>query len=247
MYIVAQVDFGDRVENVWADIIEWTPRLLGFLLILVLGWLVARFLEKAVDKVLEKVGFDRWVSRGGIDRAMRDVPYDPSSLVGRLVFFSVFLFALQLAFGVFGPNPISDLITGVIAYLPNILVAIVIIVVAAFIANAVRQIVASALGRLSYGRALATGSYVAILVIGIFAALDQLRLAENIVTGLFYAILAVIVGVAIVAVGGGGIAPMRERWERALASVDREAPRIAEQTRQERPDTVSGFEPETLR
>ena len=243
----AQVDLGEQVESVWADIIEWTPRLLGFLLIVAVGWLVARALEKAVDKILEKVGFDRWVSRGGIDRAMREVPYDPSSLVGRLVFFSVFLFALQLAFGVFGPNPISDLITGVIAYLPNILVAIVIIVVSAFIANAVRQIVASALGRLSYGRALATGSYVAILVIGIFAALDQLRLAENIVTGLFYAILAVIVGVAIVAVGGGGIAPMRERWERALARVDREAPRLAEQARQERTDTASGFEPEVPR
>ncbi|MGH8927515.1 MAG: mechanosensitive ion channel family protein, partial [Acidimicrobiia bacterium] len=153
---VAQVDVGNTVENVWANIIEWVPLLVGFLLILIVGWLVARLLEKGVDKLLEKVGFDRWVSRGGIDRAMREVPYDPSSMVAKLVFFAVMLFALQLAFGVFGPNPVSDLIAGVVAYLPNILVAIVLIVVTAFIANAVREIVASALGRLSYGRALST-------------------------------------------------------------------------------------------
>ena len=66
----------------------------------------------------------------------------------------------------------------------------------------------------------------AIIILGVFAALDQLGIAPNIVQGLFYATLAVIVGSAIVAIGGGGIKPMQSRWERMLGKVETEAPRL---------------------
>lgn len=226
-----QVDVGQSLENALANVVEWLPRLVGFILILLAAWIVARLLEKATDALLEKVGFDRWVTRGGIDRAMRNVPYDPSSMVAKLVFFAVMLFGLQLAFSVFGPNPISDLISGAIAYLPNLVVAIVIIVVAAFLADLVRNITASALGRVSYGNSVATGAYIAILGLGVFAALDQLNVAENIVNGLFYALLAIVAGSLIIAIGGGGIEPMRERWGRALAKLDQEAPQLKDGSR----------------
>lgn len=225
------MDIGQSLENALANVVEWLPRLVGFILILLAAWIVARLLEKATDALLEKVGFDRWVTRGGIDRAMRNVPYDPSSMVAKLVFFAVMLFGLQLAFSVFGPNPISDLISGAIAYLPNLVVAIVIIVVAAFLADLVRNITASALSRVSYGNSVATGAYIAILGLGVFAALDQLNVAENIVNGLFYALLAIVAGSLIIAIGGGGIEPMRERWGRALAKLDQEAPQLKDGSR----------------
>lgn len=231
MVFLAQIDFGQTVENAVANIIEWLPALVGFILIVLLGWIVARALERLTDRILEKVGFDRWVSRGKVDRAMRNVPYDPSSLVAKVVFFAVFLIALQLAFGLFGENPISDLIAGLISYLPNVFVAIIIIVIAAFVAGTVRDIVASALGRLSYGATVATGTYIAIISLGVFAALDQLNVAENIVNGLFYALLAVVAGSLIIAIGGGGIEPMRERWQEALNRMDEEAPRVKEEAR----------------
>jgi hypothetical protein len=59
-----------------------------------------------------------------------------------------------------------------------------------------------------------------VLVIGVFAALDQLSIAPSITTGLFYALLAIVAGSAIVAIGGGGIVPMRSRVERWLNSVE---------------------------
>ncbi len=61
---------------------------------------------------------------------------------------------------------------------------------------------------------------------GVFAALNQIEIAPAIVNGLFYAILAVIAGSAIIAIGGGGITPMRAKWEQALNRVDQEAPAI---------------------
>jgi hypothetical protein len=141
----------------------------------------------------------------------------------------VFLFVLQLAFGVFGPNPISELLQGIIAFMPKLFVAILIVVIAAAVATAAKTVVESVLGGLSYGRTLAMIAAAAVWVVGIAAALNQIEIAPEIVNGLFYALLALIVGIGIVAVGGGGIQPMRERWQRALMKVDAEAPRLKQE------------------
>lgn len=209
-----------------ATVARVIPQLVSFLLILLIGFIVAKVLRSVTDKVLERVGFDRAVERGGVKQALAKSEYDASSLVAQVVFYAVVLFALQMAFGVFGPNPISDLLQGLISFLPNIVVAIVLIVVAAAVGQAVRSILQSTIGGLSYGPFVAKAAGIAILGIGVFAALDQLRIAPNIVNGVFYAILAIIAGSAIVAIGGSGIQPLRSRWEQALSRMDDEADTI---------------------
>src|SRR6476620_7053217 len=114
--------------------------------------------------------------------------------MAKLLFYGLFLFVLQFAFGIFGPNPISNLLTQIIAYIPNILVAAVIIIVAAAVAKGVTDILSIGLGGLSYGRALARIAGTAIVVLGVFAALNQLGIAPTIVNGLFYAMLAIVAG-----------------------------------------------------
>ena len=227
--IVAAIDLEGGVENAWDTIITFVPKLLAFLLILGIGYFVAKALEKLVDGILERVGFDRLVERGGLRTMLARSSLDASSILARIVFYVVFLFVLQLAFGVFGPNPISALLLGIIAFLPKLFVAILIVVITAAVAAAAKTLIESVLGGLSYGRALATIAAAAIWVIGIAAALNQIEIAPEIVNGLFYAMLALIVGVGIVAIGGGGIQPMRERWQRALARVDEEAPRLKQE------------------
>ena len=222
-------EFRDGLGDAWASIAAFIPKLIGFLLILIVGYFIAKAVAKILDGVLERVGFDRWVERGGIKQALARSKYDASSLLSQIVFYIVLLFVLQLAFGVFGPNPISDLLKSVIAYLPNVFVAIVILVVGAAIAAAVKEIVEASLGGLSYGRALAVGASVAILVLAFFAALDQLEIAPNIVNGLFYALLAIIVGSAVVAVGGGGIRTMSRYWERFAARAEQESGAIRDE------------------
>jgi hypothetical protein len=188
-----------------------------------------------LDRILERVGFDRLVERGGLRTMLARSRLDASSILARLVFYVAFLFVLQLAFGIFGPNPISDLLEGIIAFLPKLFVAIVIVVVTAAIATGVKTLVESTLGGLGYGRTLALIAAAAVWVIGIAAALNQIEVAPEIVNGLFYAMLALIVGVGIVAIGGGGIQPMRERWQRALMRVDQEAPRVRSEVRANAP------------
>jgi hypothetical protein len=82
------------------------------------------------------------------------------------------------------------------------------------------------------GQLLAKGAGIAILVFGIFAALDQLKIAPRIVTGLWYALLAALVGSVIVAVGGGGIRTMQRYWERAAGRAEEQGPRLRQQAQQ---------------
>ena len=229
MVTLAQVNIGQSLQDGLARTLAFLPKLLAFILILVIGWIIARVLARVVDKVLERVGFDRAVERGGVKRALARTKFDASDLLSKLVFYGVMLFVLQLAFGVFGPNPISALLYGIIAFLPRIFVAILIVVIAAAVAAAVRELVDTAVGGLSYGKLLANGAGAVILGVGIFAALNQLQIAPAIVNGLFYAILAIIVGVTVIAVGGGGIAPMRARWESALAKLDQEGSKVRQE------------------
>lgn len=220
------IEWEQGLNDAWARIITFVPKLLGFLLILIIGYFIAKALARIVDALLERVGFDGWVERGSLKAAMQRSKFDPSDIVGVIVFWTVFLIALQLAFGVFGPNPISDLITGIIAYLPNVLVAVIILVIAAAVAKVVTDILSATLGAVQGGTWIARGAGLAILIVGIFAALNQLRIAPEIVNGLYYAILAIVVGSAIVAVGGGGIKTMQRYWERTTSNLERTSSEI---------------------
>ena len=222
------IDFDQGFENAWSDIASFVPKLVLFVIVIIVGWFIAKIVARVVDGVLERVGFDEAVTRGGIKRAMARSKYDASDLLARLAKYFILLLTLQAAFGVFGPNPISDVLNDIVAYLPNVFVAIVIIVVAAAIAAAVKDLVEAALGGLSYGSTLATLASIAILIVGIFAAIDQLQIAPAIVTGLFYALLAMVVGVVVVGVGGAAVTELRPVVRRFVDRADRATTEISE-------------------
>jgi hypothetical protein len=237
------VDFQAGISDAWSNVITFVPKLAAALVIILVGYLLAKVVASVLDKVLERVGFDRAVERGGIKQALARSKYDPSDIVAKLAFWLLFLVSLQLAFGVFGPNPISDLLKGLIAYLPNVLVAIVIIVVAAAIAKAVTDLGSNLLSNVSGGQVMAKGAGIAVLVFGAFAALDQLQIAPRIVTGLWYAILAIVVGSAVVAIGGGGIKTMQRYWDRAASRAEERGPELRQQARASAPSTpTDGYE-----
>ena len=228
-HVLAAIEWNRGVEDAWAKVATFVPKLVGFLAILVIGYFIAKLIAKAADAVLERVGFDKAVERGGVKQALAKSNYDASDIVSKVVFYGLFLVVLQMAFGVFGPNPISALIAGVIAYLPKVVAAIIIVVVAAAIAAAAKELIQASLGGLSYGSTLASVAGIAIIAVGAFAALNQLQVAPAIVNGLFYAVLAIVAGSAIIAIGGGGIRPMQQRWEQTLQRYDDEKPKVRQE------------------
>jgi len=205
---------------------EFVPKLLLFLLILVVGLLVAKAIAKALNALLERVGFDRAVERGGVKKAMANSKMDASDVVAKLIYYTLMLFVLQLAFSVFGPNAISDLIERVITFIPSLIVAIIIVVVASAIAAAVKTLIEGTLGGLSYGRTIANIASIFILFLGIVAALNQIGVATTVTLPVLVAILATVAGVIIVGVGGGLVRPMQQRWEGYLTKAEEEAPKL---------------------
>ncbi|EEP69855.1 conserved hypothetical protein [Micromonospora sp. ATCC 39149] len=224
-------NMGDAAGDALRAVLLFLPKAVGFVAILVAGWLVAKAVVKIVDRVLERVGFDRMVERGGIKTALARSRYDASEIVAKLAYYGVLLVTLHLAFGIWGPNPISDLIAAVVAWLPQAFVAIVIVVVAAAIARAVKDIISSALGGLSYGRVLASVASVFILGLGVIAALNQVGVATAVTTPVLVAVLATVGGILVVGVGGGLIRPMQSRWEAWLSRAGQESRVIATHTR----------------
>ncbi|MFD4420227.1 hypothetical protein ACFWN7_01835 [Agromyces sp. NPDC058484] len=213
------------------NLATFLPQLLLFLVILLIGWIIAKVISKIIDKVLEKVGFDRAVERGGIKKALAKSKYDASAIVGKIVFYFLMLFVLQMAFGVFGPNPISDILTAIIAYLPLIFVAIIILVITFAIAAAVRELIKNSLGGLSYGKTLANLASFFIIGLGVIAALNQMRIAVTVTMPILIAVLATIAGILIVGVGGALIKPMQGRVEQYLSKAEEEAPKIKEEAK----------------
>ena len=221
----------DALQQMWNTVATFVPKLVAFLIILIVGWIIAKLLAKAVNAVLERVGFDRAVERGGVRKALAKSKYDPSDVVAKLVYYALLLFVLQAAFGVFGPNPISTLLTQIITFLPALVVAIVIVVIAAAIAAVVRELISNTLGGLSYGRVLATIASVFVLGLGVIAALNQVGVATTVTTPILVAVLATVGGILVVGVGGGLIDPMRDRWRQWLATAEVESATIRQQVR----------------
>jgi small-conductance mechanosensitive channel len=217
-------NLGTALGDAWRMVAVFVPQLLLFLVILLIGWLIAKGLRKLTDSVLERLHFDRAVERGGIGRALSRSKYDASDLVAMVVYYAVLLLTLQLAFGVFGPNPVSVLLTGIVAFLPRIAVAIIIVVVAAAIAAAVKDLITGVTGGLTYGRLLANIASIFIIALGVIAALSQIDVAIAVTMPVLIAVLATLGGIMIVGVGGGLVRPMQQRWERWLDRAEREAP-----------------------
>src|ERR1700712_4720932 len=128
------MDFPATLQNGLAAVIAFVPLLVLALVILIVGLIVAKVIQKAISKILTRVGFGRAVERGGIKKALERSKFDASDVVAKIVYYALVLFVLQFAFGVFGPNPISDLIYKIIAFIPALIVAIIIVIVAAALA-----------------------------------------------------------------------------------------------------------------
>lgn len=216
----------ETLQNMLNSLGSWSLKALGFLAILIVGWIIAKILGRVVNKLLARVGFNRLAGRTQLRRWTGT--YEPSELVGKLVYYTALLFTFQIAFNVFGPNPVSNVIDTIIAWLPRLLVAAVIMIVAIAIANAVFDIVHNALSQFSYGRMLARAAQIIIMALGAIAALNQIGVATTVTMPVLITALATIGGILIVGVGGGLIQPMRERWERMLNRAEGETRRVAD-------------------
>ena len=160
---LAAVDFESTVTDGIRTVATFVPKLIGFLVILLIGYFVAKIVAKILDKVLERVGFDAAVEKGPVKQALSKSKYDASDIVSKLVFYAIFIPVLSAAVGVLGIQALQEPLAAFIALIPKIIVAVIILVVGGVVSGAVKTLIQNALGGLSFGNILATG--VGVLVV----------------------------------------------------------------------------------
>ena len=178
------------------------PQLVGAILILLIGYIVAKILQAVVSRVLKAVGFDGWMERGGIkqffDRTR--TRETPATVLGKLVFWFVFIIAITMAADALGIQQVSEVLAQLIAYIPSIIAAILILILAALLANFLSGIVRGATG----SDILASIARYAIIIYAVFAALTELGIAVQLTAPTFLIILGAVALAAAIAFGWGG-------------------------------------------
>ena len=186
---LASFQISNSFQNLLDTVFHSIPKILVFLIILVIGWIVAKALGRIVDIILRRVKFDRFVERGVVGQALARSSTDATTLISKIVYYAILLVTLQMAFGVWGPNPISTMLDAVVGWLPKAIVAIIIIVIASAIARVVKDLINGAIGGLSYGPFLASVASIIIIALGAIAALNQVGIAAAVTQPILYTVL----------------------------------------------------------
>ena len=204
--LLAAVNVGDSAQTALDSFFGFLPKLLGFILVLAIGWIVAKVVKTAVTKLLQKVGLDKALHSGTtgqyVDRIAPDT--SPSRLIGSLAYWFIFLGALAIAVSQLGIAALDNFVAAIGAYLPNIVAAVLIFVVAGAIAAAIGGLVARTMGDTPTGKVVGSVVPVLVMAIATFMILNQLQIAEEIVTITYAALLGAAALAMALAFGLGG-------------------------------------------
>ena len=192
------------IDDGFSVFFEWLPRVVGFLAVLLIGYLIAKLVGNLVRRATHRAGLDRTLHSGtGGNFIQRVVPV-PSRLLGGLTFWALFLGAFSIAASVLGIDALTAFIGAVWAYIPNVIAALLIFVVAGAVATAVVGLVRRLMGDTALGSIVATVVPILVMTIATFMILEQLKIAPAIVEITYTALVGSIALAAALAFGLGG-------------------------------------------
>jgi hypothetical protein len=196
-------------------ILTFIPRLIGFLVILIVGLIIAALLAKAVTLLLRKVGFDRMSDRIGLTRFEQrmGVKMDTAGILGRIVYWFIVLIFLVPAADALGIPAVSNVLNELVAYIPNVFVAILVLFLGALAATVVADLVRGAVASANIGNPnlLAGIARWAIIAFAALIALEQLKITPDLINELFGAVVLAVAIAFGLAFGLGGQDAAR-RW-----------------------------------
>jgi hypothetical protein len=166
------------------------PALAGAGLILLTGYFLARQIQRWADDTLTRLDFNRMASAGGLDQMVgRASRLDPLRALTKLLFWLVMLVVILLASTALGLESINEMFGLMLAFIPTLIAAIVIVILGIIVGEFVRAVIVASAGRVSGVPTVAKLAKAAVILIAIFMALQQVGVAEEIVTAAFILIL----------------------------------------------------------
>jgi len=183
-----------RLQQGGAQLWSILPSLLFATAILIAGYFLARLVERWTDALLLRLNFNKVAEAGGLSEAMgrTGTRLDPIHAIGKLLFWLVMLVVILLASSALGLESINTMFGTMLSYIPTLIAAIVIVILGMIVGEFVRAIVLASAGGVEGVPVLAKIAKAAVVVIAVFMAVQQLGIAEEIVTAAFTLILGAI-------------------------------------------------------
>jgi mechanosensitive ion channel-like protein len=205
-------DIGDSLQlafrDALSDFFSFIPNLIGAIILLVVGWFLGKLIGGLVTKALRAVQFNKVADKAEIDTFLQNagVKMDPAAVVGAIARWFVYLVFFLAAFNALGLPQVAAVIDDVLAFLPKVVVAIIVLLVGALAGNLLAGVVRGALRSAGVGQAdlFGTVARCAVIAFAAIAALDMLEIAPTIVATLWQGLIFGIVGVLVLAFGLGG-------------------------------------------
>lgn len=190
------------------SILAAVPHIIGFIIILLIGWFIAGVIAKIVAAALRTIRFNDMAQRAGISGFLQKMgaKTDPSGAMAAVVAWFIRLIALVVAFDALGLPAVSGILQQFLLFIPNLIVAVVILVIAGLVANALADLVKGATAQAGLGSPAVLSSIVRIAVwgFGIVIAVNQIGVASTLVNTLFMGLVAALALALGLAFGLGG-------------------------------------------
>lgn len=190
------------LQQVWASVANFVPLLIGALVVFIIGWIIAVSLGKLVEQIVRALKVDHFLSKLDMDRTIERAGWKLNSggFLGGLVKWFLIIVFLLAAVNILGLTQVSDFLRDVLLYIPNVVVAAMILIIAALVSVTVERLVRGSVEAAGYkGALVGVVARWAIWVFAFVAALLQLGIAttllQTVVTGLVAA-LAIAFGLA---------------------------------------------------
>ena len=182
------------LQNIWLGIANFLPTLLAAIIIVVVGWVIGVVLFKLIESLIKFAKIDGALKAAGFDKVVEKAGFrlDTGYFLGKLVEWFFIIVFLVAALGVLGLTDVTTFLsTVVLSYLPHVIVAVIIILIAAILAETMQKIVvgtAKAAGMKSVNFAGKVTKW-AIWIIAILAAVEELGIAVSFINTLFTGIV----------------------------------------------------------
>lgn len=193
----------NSLQNLWAGTVNVLANIVGALLVLIVGLVVAGGLGALVERVVNLVKLDKLLSSLGLNEYFEraGLSINSGKFFGKLVYWFLVLVFLLAATDILGFYSLSSFLRDALLYVPNVIVGVLIMLATVVIANVLKKIVGASVRSARLGAAgfLASLTWWAVIVFGFFASLMQLGIAVQIIQALvtgFVAMLAIAGGIA---------------------------------------------------
>jgi hypothetical protein len=172
------------------------PKILGFLVIIIVGWVIASLVEKGIAAILRAIRFNELAQRSGLAEFVNKMGTgtDSAGMIGLVAKWFIRLIALVVAFDALGLPAVSDVLRQLLLWLPNVVVALVVLVIGGLAARALSNLVrgAAAEGGLGNPDFLAKVASTLVWAFAIVVAVNQIGIATTLVNTLFMAVVGAI-------------------------------------------------------